>query len=298
MTKNLNKKLPSLNGLRALSVMIVIIHHLAYRYDIFYSLMKFKYLTPILFFMQDGQFGVNVFFVISGFLITLLLINEELQFGKISLKYFYTRRIFRIFPAYYFLLLSYFILQYLNIIYVEKNNWIKALFYLTGFSANKDWLTGHFWSLSVEEFFYLLWPICFLKFKTKRTLITIFFILFVPVFRIFLSYHSISWINNLTIYLRIDSIALGCFIALKKDKIINMLSKHFFAFFLLSVIILFLLRYLSNLTYPFSGIATVFGTTSGTFGNVAIGVIMLYSVFSKSQSIWIQILNSKVLNYI
>jgi len=98
------KKLPSLNGLRALSIIIVILFHLLpYDFNTDPSIMV---LIPFL----NGRFGVNIFFVISGFLITTLLMNEEKRTGSNSLKGFFLRRSLRILPAYYFLLFAYLIL--------------------------------------------------------------------------------------------------------------------------------------------------------------------------------------------
>ncbi len=87
------KKLPSLNGLRAISITIVILFHLIrFNFDVNPEIfLRF----PIF----DGQFGVNVFFVISGFLITSLLLKEEERSGSISLKDFYTRRTFADIPG-------------------------------------------------------------------------------------------------------------------------------------------------------------------------------------------------------
>ena len=80
-----NIKLPSLNGLRALSIIIVIFSHLKIQTpenSVFWRIFKY---FPLI---TDGSFGVNVFFIISGFLITTLLLNEELESGRISLKRF------------------------------------------------------------------------------------------------------------------------------------------------------------------------------------------------------------------
>jgi peptidoglycan/LPS O-acetylase OafA/YrhL len=104
-------KYPSIGGLRAISVILVIIFHLNLQQHIFHNLEKYPLLAPILSFLQDGQLGVNVFFVISGFLITSLLMEEERLNKAISLKGFYIRRTLRIFPAYYFLLFVYLLLQ-------------------------------------------------------------------------------------------------------------------------------------------------------------------------------------------
>src|SRR6476660_6758228 len=89
------KYIPSLNGLRALSIGIVIAVHCGFK----------TFDSPL----AGGQFGVNIFFVLSGFLITLLLLEEEKLSTGISLKKFYLRRILRIFPAYYILLITYYV---------------------------------------------------------------------------------------------------------------------------------------------------------------------------------------------
>jgi len=97
------KKIPSLNGLRALSILIVIFYHLLINKKILFSNTL---ISKIIFSIIDGQFGVNIFFVISGFLITSLMQREN-QTNNFSLKFFYLRRGLRIFPAYYFYLFIY-----------------------------------------------------------------------------------------------------------------------------------------------------------------------------------------------
>jgi peptidoglycan/LPS O-acetylase OafA/YrhL len=86
-----SKHVPSLNGLRAISIVFVIIGHIGYR--------SFNWADS-----PGGQLGVNVFFIVSGFLITMLMLDEENLNGKVNLKKFYARRAFRIFPPLYFLL--------------------------------------------------------------------------------------------------------------------------------------------------------------------------------------------------
>jgi len=105
MTKN---HIPSLNGLRAISILMVVASHL-YRHNF---LPDNVLVRSIRLWFFNGALGVNVFFIISGFLITGLLIGEKENYGKISLKKFYLRRTIRIFPAYYFLLIVYSALQH------------------------------------------------------------------------------------------------------------------------------------------------------------------------------------------
>ncbi len=88
--------IPSLNGLRAISIALVVVLHLMYTGD-----LHSKY-DDWLYIFVKGHFGVNIFFVISGFLITNLMLKEENENQSVSLKNFYLRRVIRIFPAYYF----------------------------------------------------------------------------------------------------------------------------------------------------------------------------------------------------
>src|SRR5574343_584613 len=100
--KKLHENIASLDGLRAVSILIVIAQH-------FSSAHQFgpqNYLWRF----QLGDLGVRIFFVISGFLITTLLIQEYERLGRVDLLRFYARRFLRIFPAYYFFLLIVFIL--------------------------------------------------------------------------------------------------------------------------------------------------------------------------------------------
>ncbi|HMA03779.1 MAG TPA: acyltransferase, partial [Gemmatimonadaceae bacterium] len=145
------RDLPSLDGLRALSITFVILGHaiqgrVAHLADVVLSRL--------------ANFGVCVFFVISGYLITTLLAREaELRDG-VSLRRFYLRRTLRIFPPYYAYLLT-------ILVGVFALGWElppgarlwPAFTYTTNVIPTHFWLTLHAWSLSIEEQFYLTWPI-------------------------------------------------------------------------------------------------------------------------------------------
>ena len=286
-------KYPSLNGLRAISILLVLIHHLSGQEHLFLGYDKNKWIFPLISFLQDGQLGVNVFFVISGFLITSLMLNEESTTGTISLRNFYIRRTLRIFPAYYCLLLVYFILQLLHIIYISDVSWVTAITYTKYFNWSLDWYTGHGWSLSIEEHFYLFWPLILIYGRKYRKTAAIVLILTVPVIRVVLYFHPISWINELTIFTRIDSIATGSLFAFCKDEIIEKIQTHWKKVFYGSIMIIFLLPHLSHLGIIF--IAT--GSTHGSIANFAIALLMFYSIFGPNE-IWYKFLNSKVMNTI
>lgn len=212
------KKIPSLNGLRAISITIVILYHLltiTFRFDT-------AKVSRILIF--NGLIGVNIFFVISGFLITALLLNEEAKAGHVSIANFYTRRMLRIFPAYFFMLAVYFVLQLAGILYIPGISWLTALTYTKYLNAAHDHYTAHAWSLSVEESFYLIWPMVFTMGSKFRELVIYLLIGAVPVIRLFVFIHPVNWITQNPIFTREDSIAVGCFFALYKTKILTLIE--------------------------------------------------------------------------
>ena len=123
-------------------------------------LVHLGHLAPSTIPMLDGNAGVQAFFVLSGFLITLLLVQERQRAGAISLKHFYIRRTLRIVPLYTLFLL---VLTAIHAAGVYVTTWPSlgyAYFYIFNFVPVK-WYTsilGHTWTLAVEEHFYLLWP--------------------------------------------------------------------------------------------------------------------------------------------
>jgi peptidoglycan/LPS O-acetylase OafA/YrhL len=141
----------SLDGLRCLSILMVIGFHCN--------------LTCTRFF-HTGQYGVSLFFVISGFLITTLLLREQMKDGTISLKNFYIRRTLRIFPLYYAAFLIYTALVILMEHGSERpafwRNWPYFFTYTSNWFVDKDAaprvIFAFSWSLATEEQFYLCWP--------------------------------------------------------------------------------------------------------------------------------------------
>jgi peptidoglycan/LPS O-acetylase OafA/YrhL len=140
---------PALDGLRALSIVAVLLYH-----D--------EYLLP------GGYLGVDVFFVLSGFLITSLLFEEWRRLGRIDLRRFYLRRALRLFPALSALLLvgTTFALAFPRA--PQSPHVLRgvgySLLYVSNWASIRDPMSlgplGHTWSLAVEEQFYILWPFC------------------------------------------------------------------------------------------------------------------------------------------
>lgn len=299
-------RFPSLDGLRAISIIIVIFSHLVLnKYIPFHFLTDVKLLMPFTLLFTDGGFGVNVFFVISGFLITSLLLKEELN-GKISLKNFYIRRTIRIFPAYYFLLFVYFILCLFNIIQISQASWLSSLTYTKYFFPNYDFVTDHFWSLSVEEHFYLLWPLVFIGGSKFRKWSLVLMVALVPLLKIYSHFYTLNiyghdLFHKNSIFFRVDSIALGCLVAIYISKIIEKLQSSFLLVFRISIISLILMRFVPKLAMKFGVedlyILDVFFNSTSTISNVLIVAIMLYSIFGPHKG-WFNFLNNPIVKYI
>lgn len=150
------KRLPSLDGWRAISILLVLGSHSAVAAQFPQSLLTHKLDTV---WGLAGPFGVRVFFIISGFLITWLLLQEETRTGTVSLRNFYVRRAIRILPVCAVYLLVIAVLQFEGLYTQPLPTWIGNLTFTSNFIIKGAWQTGHLWSLGVEEQFYLFWPI-------------------------------------------------------------------------------------------------------------------------------------------
>lgn len=148
------RQIPSLDGLRALSVMLVIALHTVQRYSVTHHVPR-EYLI-----LCNGGMGVFIFFVISGYLITTLLLREREKTSKISLKSFYIRRAFRILPPLYVYILVLTILWLTgHLPGMNRLELITALTFTRNYVPHVGlWAMEHFWSLCIEEQFYLIWP--------------------------------------------------------------------------------------------------------------------------------------------
>jgi len=161
---NLGSYMPTLDGWRAISIALVMLHHARISVHV-------PVFGPVLNQLGDwGASGVYVFFAISGVLICGRLLREEQKSGRIGLRKFYIRRAFRILPpALLYLAVIALLSSLLNVLRVE---WIAALLFFRNYVVQgpppAHWFTGHFWSLSVEEQFYLLLPSILVFFPRMR----------------------------------------------------------------------------------------------------------------------------------
>ena len=152
------KYLPTLDGWRAIAILGVMVCHAGDA--VFHPEGTYPHAGWHAF-TRHGALGVDIFFGISGFLICSRLLDEQRESGRIRLGRFYTRRAFRILPPYLTYLAVLAVLAATGLVAIGPKAWLSCLLffrnYLPGPQGAGDY-TGHFWSLSVEEHFYLLWP--------------------------------------------------------------------------------------------------------------------------------------------
>jgi peptidoglycan/LPS O-acetylase OafA/YrhL len=145
-------RISSLDGLRAVSIAYVVIAHVFGDGGPEPTALPLAFLAPL------GTLGVRIFFVISGFLITTLLVREQAAVGRISLTGFYARRTLRIFPACYLYVAVVAILSAFQVLVLKPHDLAFATTYTMSYAPSPSWWVLHLWSLSCEEQFYLLWP--------------------------------------------------------------------------------------------------------------------------------------------
>jgi peptidoglycan/LPS O-acetylase OafA/YrhL len=210
---------PNLDGLRFIAFLAVFITHTMGCLDYGNKNKAYHFIRDR--FLMNGDLGVNLFFVLSGFLITFLLLKEKELNGKINVPHFYVRRILRIWPVYFFVVGICLLIMPLFENYIPEHfpisvsvEQLNPWYYLT-FTGNFDYLNngisnvliGVLWSVSVEEQFYLFWPLLILFIPKKYLLPTFIFLIAGSIsFRLFcsnggnamiLKYHSLSSVSDL-----------------------------------------------------------------------------------------------------
>jgi peptidoglycan/LPS O-acetylase OafA/YrhL len=171
-----------------------------------------------------AHLGVEIFFVISGFLITSLLLDEQGRSDRISLMRFYVRRSLRIFPAFFTYLGALYCAHVLGWLHLSTADLITAATYTVNYHVDRSWYVGHLWSLSVEEQFYLLWPLAMVTVasRTGRIRIAVAVLLLAPVVRIAMHVAITSGpARDLEIFPAVsDAIAAGCLMALLRNELL------------------------------------------------------------------------------
>jgi peptidoglycan/LPS O-acetylase OafA/YrhL len=202
-------RLPGLDGIRAISIALVILFHVS----------TSAAGRPS---MGFGGFGVDIFFVLSGFLITWLLCCEERQHNSISLPSFYARRALRILPpamAYLAILL---VLSGFRRATVRPADIFSCLFFFRNMFQGGSESTAHYWSLSVEEQFYLIWPLALILLRSNRARLrfSIVLLLVAPFWQILC--HRLAGGAEFVNHARFDQIyeriLIGCCLALIRNE--------------------------------------------------------------------------------
>lgn len=283
---------PALDGLRGIAILLVILYH------------NFSFIH----FFNYGWLGVDLFFVLSGFLITEILINT--RDTRNYFKNFYIRRMLRIFPLYYLSLIIILVIfpaikdfPFTFDFYVDNQLWFW--FYLENWLLIiKQWtythfVLNHFWSLAVEEQFYLIWPFVILWIKKPRYLLLLCFtiLLFVISARFYVWYYretSYPVYQNIFLFTRIDGILIGAMLAIVKMINYNFLKKYsYIVIFGLAAVnfIFYFINKSEQFVFPYWAIV---GYT--TFA--VIFALVAYEAINEKEKILNFILNIPVLKFI
>ena len=244
MSKRLSK-IVQLDALRTFAAFAVILHHF---------IPDFK-----LGIFEIGKTGVDLFFVISGFLITAILIDQKANISNkfLIIKNFIIKRALRLFPAYYLFLTFLLVFSITLGMYIWQNG--DGIFYYTytqnilffkkGYQAIQ---ANHLWTLAVEEQFYLLWPWFVIFISNKKLMFGLYVI--IPVAILIKSFSGVENIRFL-VFSHFDTLGIGALIALlqkeKKDWFLTNINK-----FRLPIITISLFALIFSLLYqfPFIGV--------------------------------------------
>jgi len=198
------KRIPSLDGLRAISIALVIAGHF------------FSQHPSLSFASGYGNTGVRIFFVISGYLITTLLLREHEKTSTISLREFYIRRAYRILPAAFAYMIPAMLLFWHELRWYHA---AAAVLYVVNFDFARPWLIAHLWSLGVEEQFYFLWPSVLKKFFQHRIAILLGVTVMAPVLSAVCYAFKVRGGGYGTFPIVADNLAVGCLLAMFVSRV-------------------------------------------------------------------------------
>jgi len=213
------KRIPSLDGLRGIAILLVVASHLGGARHFFAA----SVMAPL---GDLGNLGVRLFFVISGFLITRLLLKEFAANGCISLKAFYIRRVLRIFPAFYVFIVVATALAVIGFAKLDRQDLLYAVTYTMNYHANfsPNYSLRHLWSLSVEEQFYLLWPLTLAALAPSRAARLLVVVVFAaPLLRVALYAATPSYVFLADTGFEgvCDALATGCLLAVGMQRLLR-----------------------------------------------------------------------------
>ena len=248
-------------------------------------------------FIRNGGFGVDLFFMISGFLITFILIKEKQKTGTVNFPKFFMRRAIRIWPVYFLAIALAPLAIHLAKSPSTPDYWANIFFY-NNFHAiylkdTWEYPFAHFWSICVEEHFYLIWPLLIAFVPLKHLKNTFFILLTATVF--FRLYAFLNHWNGLELYLntfaRIDILIVGAMFALYFSN--NQLKLSLTKVQRLCLYLIFIALFATQAVYETSNVVqTLFAKY--VFCLIA-GIGMVYFIFSEDKLFKVPFRN--ILNY-
>lgn len=223
MSTSPQSRIPALDGIRAIAIILVFMGHGS---EAYLSDPRAAWMAPFV----NSSLGVRLFFVLSGYLITRLLMREQQDRGRIDLRAFYVRRFLRIWPAIYTYIAVIASLSALGWISVSSGqllaaatfSWNYAALWLHGVTGTGWWFLGHLWTLALEQQFYLFWPflIVWCGWKNARRFAFVVPVL-MPLIRvsIYFAFPDQRGYLGMMFHTAIDSILIGCAVALHQEHI-------------------------------------------------------------------------------
>lgn len=275
--------------IRGISIILVLLTHLG----LYKHLPENDFIRKRIWLIISGGTGVQIFFTLSGFLITKILLHELNTFNSINFKYFYVRRFLRLLPPLILFYLAIGILMHFRMIHTTSVGFLFSLFYLYNFVPNIFYTheLGHTWSLAVEEQYYLIWPFIINFFNKKKGFIFILFVLITSIISVYI-FPKLPFASNYRYSLwfipAVSPIIIGSFFAWLINKSEKMYSSYFKQkiTFLGIGIILFL--------YPlYSPILKL----SFLFQSTGVSIILIWVIFNQQSKVT-SILNNRLLSYI
>ena len=223
MLLSVTNRIAALDGLRAFAIGLVIISHAVLAVDAVGHQTGLMALLST--YLGDGGLGVDVFFVLSGFLITMLLLHEQDTKQKISLRNFYERRVRRILPVFYIWLAVIAVLAVSHRVDQPSAGLLGAALFVYSYlpSSDQSWWTGNAWTLCVEEWFYLCFPALLILMGRKIVPLLILIVIAEPAVRVvqFMLQHDYDVYYQ--VHARLDQLACGCLLgfALRDERIVK-----------------------------------------------------------------------------
>ena len=283
------KYIKGFDALRGISIILVLLTHLG----LYHHLPENHFLKHRIWQLISGSSGVQIFFTLSGFLITKILLKELNEFKNIHFKGFYIRRILRLFPA---LLVFYSIIaiqMQFGLIESTKVGFLYSFFYFYNFVPNQFYTgeLGHTWSLALEEQYYLIWPLVINFLSKKKGVLFILFILITCIISIHI-YPYLTIANNFKLERwfipAVGPIIIGSFFAWMIDK--N--EKKFNVYFEQKQLSLWV-----GITLFLFPLYTPIMKLSFLFQSIGISIILIWIMFNQESRLT-KILSVKGLTYL